>query len=301
MRSLSLLLPLVLLLSACNLQQPIDIELPEYESEVLVESYLIPGNPYFVILSRTVGFYDSLVLEYVSGAEITMRRGSEEIQLYQLSPQVIALLLAADTTSEISNLLGEQPVIYASAQFGGGFPEIDLVPADYESTFQLEITTPEGDSLVAQTRIPRPVPIEYQEVRFNDEDRALVLTAIQDEGGVLNYYRRLLVERRPRVSNEGQDTTWVSREQQDFVLDDGFSDGELIVFGTGFDHESGDTLIATVYHITEDYFRFVDTRDAAVSASLSPFAQPAQLYTNVAGGQGIFTGLTLDRDTVVVP
>lgn len=301
MRSLSRLFPILLLLTACNLAQPIDLNLPESESELLVESYLIPGNPYFVILSRTVGFFDSLALDYVRGAEITVRRGSEEITLYELPPEVLALLLETDTTNEVGNILGEQPVVYASARFDGGLPQIELVPQDYESTFQLEVFTPEGDTLTASTRIPPPVPISYQEFQFNDQNQALILTAIEDAAGVPNFYRRLLAERRPEVGEEGTDTTWVSDEQQDFVLDDGFSDGETILFGTGFDFETGDTLISTIYHITEDYFRFVDTRDAAVAASLSPFAQPAQLYTNISGGQGIFVGLSLDRDTAVVP
>jgi len=301
MRSLYLLFPLLLLLSACNLAQPIDLDLPEYEPEVLVESYLIPGNPYFVILSRTVGFFDSLALDYVEGAEVTVRHGGETVTLYELPPEILSLLLATDSSSEISNFLGAQPVIYASARFGGGIPEIELVPEDYESTFQLEVFTPEGDTLNASTRIPAPVPIAYQEIQFNDQEQALILTAIEDEAGVPNFYRRLLVERRRDVAEGSNDTTWISDEQQDFVLDDGFSDGETILFGTGFDFESGDTLISTIYHITEDYFRFVDTRDAAIAASLSPFAQPAQLHTNILGGQGVFVGLTLSRDTAVVP
>jgi len=36
---------LSLLLTACGLQQTVDLDLPEYEPEVVVECYLEPGQP----------------------------------------------------------------------------------------------------------------------------------------------------------------------------------------------------------------------------------------------------------------
>lgn len=297
------ILPLVLaiLLSACNLQQEVELDLPEYEPELLVESYLLPGSPYFVVLSRTTNFFDSLALDFVPGAEITIQHGNQVDTLYELEPTIVDLLLDTDSAGLLSQVIGDEPGVYASVQFGNGFPRIATVPADYQSTFRLRIRTAEGDSLSATTRIPQPIPILYQQARF-DDGRALVLTAIQDPAGTPNYYRRVFSIQRPVVEESTGDTTgWRSRVEQDFVLDDGFTDGELIEFGTGPDYAPGDSLIASVFHITADYFRFIDTRDAAIAASLSPFAQPAVLHTNIEGGQGIFTGFAERRDTFVVP
>jgi hypothetical protein len=289
-----------LFLGACNLQQEIDLDLPEYEPELLVESYLIPGNPYVLVLSRTRGFFDTLGLDFVPGAEVVIQHGNQVDTLYELDPSIVRLLLGGDSTDLINQVLGDNPGLYASVRIQGGLPQVVSIPEDYQSTFDLRIRTAEGERLTASTNLPAPIPIEYQQARFNDAGKALVLTAIQDPGGQVNYYRRVFAKRRRQIAEETADTTWSTVIEQDFVFEDRFTDGELIEFGTGFSYDRGDTLIADNYHITEDYYRFIDTRDEAIAASLSPFATPAILHTNISGGQGVFVGMTMVRDTLVI-
>ncbi len=283
------LLTFLMAMTACNLQQEIDLNLPEYESEVVVESYLRPGFPLTAVLTESVSFFDTLELRYVRNATVVMDYGDRQDTLRPLEidiqSQLLSQLIDTALLIRFGPLFGESLVIYTS---------FSTVPARYDLTYRLLVITEEGDTLRAQTNVPAPVEYQDHTYRFNDDGKAIFISTVQDDPNQADYYRRLLQRRVYR------DSMWSTRTDQDFLLDDAITNGELITFGSGFDYEVGDTLISGLYHTTRDYVRFAETRDAAIAASLSPFSQPAILHTNIEGGQGLFAGLTLTRDTVVI-
>lgn len=291
MNRFTYIFPLLLLglgLSSCDLTQDIEVDLPEYESEIFVESYLQPGLPFSVILTQTVGYFDALQLIYVEDAVVTVtyNNQTDTLQPLELPLNTPGLELLLDTAllNSFQEFLGDAIYLYGS---------LTPVPELYNSPFQLAVTTTDGTTLAATTIIPDPVEFEEPVIRFNDEGNALVLTRFQDDPNTDDYFRRILEVREERiVENEDGtvDTVWVSDEEQDFIADDQITNGEIQVFGTTFDYAVGDTLIQTIYSVTEAYADFITTRDAAIGASLSPFGQPAQLKGNIEGGQGIFTG-----------
>lgn len=277
------------LLSSCDLTQEVTIDLPDYESEVTVESYLQPGLPFSVVLTKSVSFFDELQLIYVEGATVTVSYNNQTDTLTELTIPLntpgLELLLDTALLRDFQNFLGDGITIYGS---------LAPVPPLYNTPFTLKVTTEDGEELSATTFIPSPVTFEEPVIRFDDEnERALLLTQFQDDGARANFYRRIL-EKREQQINENEDgsvdTVWVSDELQDFLVDDELNNGELQTFGTAFDFVRGDTIIQTIFSVTEEYFDFITTRDAALGASLSPFGQPAQLKSNIQGGQGIFTG-----------
>jgi len=74
-----------------------------------------------------------------------------------------------------------------------------------------------------------------------------------------------------------------------------------LVFGTAFEYAPGDTLISTLYHISEDYYDFLESLETALNSNGNPFVQQESTRSNINGGIGIFTGFTLDRKMVIVP
>ncbi|MEM9986025.1 MAG: DUF4249 domain-containing protein, partial [Bacteroidota bacterium] len=262
----------------------------EYEPEVVVESYLRPGLPFAVILTKSVGFFDTLQLQYVRNATVVMEYGNASDTLAPLEISLESDLIGqvVDTALLINfgPLFGESLVVYASLG--------SVVPNRFDLTYRLTVITEEGDTLRSSTMVPPPVEFNSNSFRFNDDSLAIFLTNFQDDHTQANFYRRLLQQR------EERDSAWVTRTNQDFVLDDAIGGGDLITFGTGFEFEQGDTLISTLYHITRDYWRFSETRDDAIAASLSPFAQPALIHTNIEGGQGLFAGFSVTSDTIVI-
>ncbi|MEM7655254.1 MAG: DUF4249 domain-containing protein [Bacteroidota bacterium] len=294
------LLPIVLgvLLTACNLTQEVEIELPEYEPQIVVESYLRPGLPYLVTMVESTSFFDDVELDYVRDATVTIsHEGTTDTLLpieIDLNTPGLEGVLDTALLKTLEPIIGQGIYLYGALQ---------LVPEVYNEPFELSIKTQDGRELSATTYIPEPVAQDSFKYRFNEDSLAIVLTQFTDIAGEVNFYRRVLEEREPRISENTdgtQDTTWVDDVEQEFILDDDLGDGEPFVFGTTFEYQAGDTLFSTIYHITPEYYRFLETRDAAITASFSPFAPPAVVSTNIEGGAGIFAGFTGERLMLVV-
>jgi hypothetical protein len=56
-------------------------------------------------------------------------------------------------------------------------------------------------------------------------------------------------------------------------------------------------MVIQYMEITEDFYEYVESREALESANGNPFAQPGVLKTNIIGGIGIFTGFTPTQQT----
>lgn len=262
--------------AACNLEQEIDLELPAYESRLVVECYLEPEKPYRLVLSRSAGYFDPfpalggdfLDELFVNRARVTISHRGERIELTNTP-------LLDQETGKVYNY--RSPV---------------SVPPDYEAPFYLEIITEAGDTLHATTTLLPPVPIDSVVVEFQASDTlARVLTYLTDPPDTANFYRRVL--------HEG---SLAEEPEQDFASDDRIVE-DILVYGTGFDYAEGDTLINTIYHIEEPYYRFLETLNRAVNSNGNPFAQPSPLLSNISGTTeaiGIFTGLTYDRRQTVI-
>lgn len=295
------LLPLLaslMVLSACDLQREVELDLPEYEPLLVVESYLQPGNPFIVTLLESSDFYGDIKIQFVRDAEVVINHNGINDTLV---PFEIPLNFAfppgfVDSTllQLLAPILGEGAYLYTS---------IKSVPEDYDSEFKLSVKAPDGRSLTAKTFIPAPVEVDSIIIRYDEDSVALMLTQLQDDPSQANYYRRVL-ERRvvDTVISEMGDTSYDyrSRTEQDFFTNDEINNGEVITFGTLYEFSSGDSLLNTIYHVTEDYSRFVETRDAAIIASFSPFAPPTVVYSNIEGGLGIFTGFTFTQRLTII-
>ncbi len=270
--------PLLLLGFGCNLNRPIDIELPPLESAVVVECYLRPGQPFLLTLTESVGYFEPATISYVKGARVSIRFDNQEINL---SPVAFPIPDGIPSIEILKPLLGDSLLFYNSSE---------LVPAEYETDFFLDIVTADGERLTATTRIPEPVLMDTIEWGFDDDDSlAFVLSRFQDNASVMNFYRHTLHKGR-----------LVATAEQDFSVDDRIFNGGQAAFGTDFHYIRGDTLIFSLYHIPQNYYDFLETKDAAITANLSPFAQPAVVISNIQGGMGIFTGFTLDRQQIVI-
>lgn len=275
---LRLLLPALLAagLYACNLEQEVDIELPEYESRLVVECYLEPGQPFSLLLSRSLPYFDPfppLNQEFlerilVDSAEVRIRHNG---RTYRLSNQLDVNPFTLKAYNYISSR---------------------TVPFDTLSPFELSITLPGGGTISGTTRILPKVGIDSLVVQFADNDTlARVLTYFTDDPNEDNYYRRMF----HRSSLD-------SNAVQDFTIDDRILEGTA-VFGTGYNYAAGDTVISTLFHIDQAYYEFLESREDAVNSNGNPFAQPSPILSNLSGtadALGIFTGISYDRKAIVL-
>ena len=267
----------LLALSACNLEQEVEIDLPDYEVRPVLEAYVEPGERYRLLLTQSAGYFaplpslDNLLEELLlDSAEVSITHDGITYQLENT-------LLFDPMTQKIYN--------YAAGPS-------DLVPTESDLPFELNITLPNGATIAAETRLLPQVEIDSVVIEFPETDEpgdtlARALTYFTDDPDTDNYYRRML-----------QLNSLDSLPEQDFVTDDRLVEDSTIAFGTGFNYAVGDTLITTLYHITEDYATYLESVEGAAAANGNPFGQPSPVISNLEGtanALGIFTGLVSFR------
>ena len=268
----------IALLTACNLTKEVDIQLPEYTVQPVVECYLEPGKPFRLLLTRSYGFFDPLGLDssfldktLVSNALVTVTYNGQTDTLYNnfsVEPSPLKLF----------NYTGDR-----------------IVPATPGLEYVLNISLPNnGGQITGRTTMLPLVPIDSIVVEFgpkSTDSLARVLTYITDDRSTVDYYRRML-----NYSNLD------SLADQDFIFSDRTSTTEKIAFGTGYELERGDTVFNTVFHITKDYYDFYESVSLARAGNANPFAQPSAIRSNVSGTAnplGIFTCLVYDRKRTI--
>lgn len=262
--------------SSCGLNKDVDIDLPDFNPGLIVESYLVPGEPYRLLLTQSKSYFDPLPVDdplafyqsiLVNDAEVMIVHGSDTIHLRQQ--------LDIDIPNrKLYNYFSDS-----------------IVPQDFQSEFRLLIKSPGGGQITATTYIPIRIPIDSILVQFSKEhpDKARTLVFTTDNPDTKDYYRRII-----------HHLSLDSIPMQDYVTDDALFSTPKQLYGTGYDFEIGDTVYNTQFHLTKEHFLFINSFKNSGS---NPFTQPGIIQSNVIGtvpAMGIFTGLTYFRDTTVI-
>ncbi|MDQ3290482.1 MAG: DUF4249 domain-containing protein [Bacteroidota bacterium] len=257
---------LLTFLSGCDLEKDIDINLPPYQSEMVVECYMEPGRPVRLSLVESSPYLAKPDITIIQDADVTIaRNGVPEKLNYGVGMDEITRKFYTHTTNRV----------------------LQANPGD---VFTLTITDPKGRKLTGSTTILPPVKIDTVEFNFNDKGQSLIVTKFKDEGKTEDYY--LFSVHKDSLNHN---------EEIDYTSSDELNNGEPFVFGTGYDFDPGDSVIVSLYHIDKAFFDFQESVQDARSANGNPFAQPGQVKSTVQGGLGVFTYLAYDRKKLAVP
>ncbi len=272
-------------LTACNLQKEIDIPSPNIPTQLFVECYLVPGEPYRLIVQRTQPF-----------------DAPPPISGDSLNPIFNLDFLAVDAVVTIAGPRGSETINFSPAQDTSSthtrfFTHIGTTVFDGQpgEVFTIDITDSEGRRVTGSTTVLAPVPIDTVEVSFNPDApfadaKAALLTRYFDPVAPGNAYRY----QTNRVVRGKFD------RQQSFELDDLRINGAPSAVGSSYRFTQGDTLDVALHHISLPYLRFLESVDAAEGANGNPFAQPASIKSTVQGGLGVFTSLATDRRRIIL-
>jgi hypothetical protein len=259
------LLPFLLLLSSCDLQKEVDINMPPHESQLVLECYLEAGKPMRAVVLESVSYFSDPKLPLVPDAEVFITHRGNTVKL-AFSPYQ-----DRDTGKYYTHRNNQR------------------LSANPGEVVTIEGKDKKGRHVTGSTTIMKHVPIEAVEWKFNEKEKAYLLTSFQDDPDAENYYRYMT----HRDSLE-------QGSQRDFVSSDRLTNGKRVSYGSGYDYQKGDTLIVTLYHIEKQYYDFVSSVSDAKNANGNPFAQPSRIISSVQGGIGIFTNLVYDRKTVII-
>lgn len=195
-------------------------------------------------------------------------------------------------------------------------------------TYNITVDAPGMKSTEAQMTMPFAVPIF--EVKWDSGTVAEQMSrphffyvnvpfavSFNDPADVKNFYTVHIAEKIARTNQypDGtirEDTIWRVREQiiekdpaiatkdetVKFFADNTFAGQTYTAhFTQQFLITEGETRLeirVLLFSLSEDYFKYMQTRSLQLDSGTDPFSQPVQVYSNVSSGFGIFAGGSID-------
>jgi hypothetical protein len=275
------------LLAGCkSLQNDVNVPLPYYANQLVVEAYLENG----VVPRLTV----TESLPYLDDAQ-AVATGSVLLPL----PNGLKVQLPADVSVTLT-LPNGQPVPLRfrpglDKATGKYYTHIGTAPLVVRTgqVLSLDARDRRGRHVTGTTSVPTPVRIDSAKYKFNDltgdDKRAYFLTKWTDPGTTTDYYRLMLHKGKPANNSE-----------TDADISDRLFNGLPYAQVTRYRFRQGDTVTATLYHIDSLYYSFRQSIRDARNANGNPFAQPSGIRSTVQGGLGVFTVLVSDQRTVIL-
>jgi hypothetical protein len=249
---------------SCDLEKVIELELPAFEPQLNVEWYIQPNEPFRMLLTKTVSYFEAPQLPLVTNALVIV------------------------TFNGRSDTLKNRPLSINGKFFN--YTSNLRAPMAAGTVFTMSIRDSSGKELRATTTLLNQVKIDSIRVLWNKTDTvASLLTTLTDDPTRANYYRRFL----HRDTLDG-------KPESDTNFGDATATNGKLSIGSGFRYKVNDTMIVTLFHINKDYYDFQRSVDDARDANNSPFQQPSAIKSNIQGGVGIFTAMNGWRDTLII-
>ena len=265
---------LLLALTNCSkLQNDINVPLPTYSAELVLECYLEAGKVPSLAVTTSVPQVPPDVT-----VTLTMPNGTP-----------VPLAFNPNYKALVDTAAGEK----FHSHIGR-----DALVARPGDVFKIDVRDTQGRHITGTTTMLAPIPIDSVEYKFNDKTgtnrKAYFLTNFRDPASPDDCYRLQLHKGRPTAKN------LLKSPEVDMSVQDRLLNGQPFVLGTSYRFNPGDTVTATLYHTDLAYFQFRQSVRDARQANGNPFAQPSGIYSNVQGGVGIFTVLSGTNATKVL-
>jgi hypothetical protein len=283
MKKILFLVTIVILFFA-SCEKDITVDLPQPESQLVVEGYIEAGKNAYVFLSNSEAYFDpfdsaSLINSGVKNAKVIINNGTITDTLAQLSSEYGYLYFSF-------NIVGE-------------------VGKDYS----LKVIAEDGREATAQTHIYPPIPLDsvWFEVQPEKDTLGFVWAHLTDPDTLGNMYRWF-------AKRIGKDTDFIAPLGSAF--EDKFINGQSFDFAynrgqtpnsiaeddnndeEGF-FKAGDTIAVKFCTVGKDSYDFWRTAEAQYSNNGNPFSATTNIKSNINGGFGIFEGYAASFDTII--
>jgi len=275
-------------LAGCDLQKDIDVPIPAYDSQLVVECYLVPGQPVRLLIQEAVPFKAAPDPIIVPGPD-----GPDTLRL-ALVPRAVAVISGP---RDYVDTIRFSPSVDTTSKNIRGYTHTSFRPFNGRpgETYSLVVYDDEGRRVTGTTTVLAPVPINTVDVAFNpdepwEEAKASVLMRFQDPAPGGDFYRYQVNQiARGRLDR-----------RQGFAFPDDQFNGRESSVGSSYRFPQGDTMEVVLYHIDRAYYNYLRSVDDAQDANGNPFAQPARIKSTVEGGLGVFTNLAADRRRLIL-
>jgi hypothetical protein len=322
---LGIVMAAVLLLVGC--EKDITVDLPQADTQIVVQGSIEPGQAPIVVLSYSAGYFDpadlnALSNSYIRDAQVKMVHGTDTLPLdmFCTADMTLEQLLLTSQTLRLppEAVLGLGVCVYTSLS--------PLALGVAGETYTL-LVDKDAHHLHAITKVNFPIPLDslwFASPSGNPQDSlGFIYGDMTDPDSLGNAYRWSA----KRISHYPQ---WITKDvylrgqQKDYtfispmpsVYDDEFFNGLSfefayyrgeIAFSNKFDdhHEErgffkrGDTVVVRGCSIDMNVFKFYKSYEDQLANQGSPFASPSNVKSNVQGGLGVWAGYGAYYDTLI--
>jgi hypothetical protein len=275
------------LLAGCkSLQNDVNVPLPYYANQLVVEAYLENGVVPRVAITESVPYLDegqaaaagSVVLPLPNGLRVQLPVDvAVTLTLPGGQPMPLRFRPGLDsTTGKYYTHIGTAPLVARAGQQLG-----------------LDAQDQRGRHVTGTAIVPTRIRMDSATYKFNglsgEDKRAYFLTRWTDPAATNDFYRLMLHKGKPSNNSE-----------TDADISDRLFNGLSYSQVTRYRFRQGDTITATLYRIDSLYYNFRQSIRDARNANGNPFAQPSGIRSTVQGGIGVFTVLVSDKRTVIL-
>ena len=180
--------PAVLALAGCGkLQNDIDVPLPTYSAELVLECYLEPGKVPSLAVTTSVPYLGAVLPQVPTDVQVTLTLPNGTPVPLAFNPNYRALV---DTTSgeKFHSHIGRDPLV-----------------AKAGDVFKIDVQDTKGRHITGTTTMLAPILIDSVEYKFNDKTgtnrKAYFLTNFRDPASPDDCYRLQLHKGRPTIKN----------------------------------------------------------------------------------------------------
>lgn len=259
---LSAILLTLVAMSSC--EKTIEVALPEYEGEMVVECYLQNGQPAQMSLTRSVGYFEVPEFPQVVNANVVII-GQNSSYTMEYDPDIYNdKFFNYSTNQELTLNAGE--------------------------TYNITVEDEQGHTVTGSTKVLPLVPIKSHSVTSSSSRFASIEFKFDDNPAEDNFYRVEVM----------RDSSGVLVPEFSILYADTFEEEEEVVFTIGGEFEKGDIVVINLYHLEKQYYEFLRSAEDAEASNGNPFGQPSRIKSAVNGGLGFFTALVYDTEIVVI-
>lgn len=289
--------PAFISLAFLSCEKDITIDLQPKESSLVVDASIENGQPPFVILSTSLGYYDRidpnvLAATFVRKADVYVSDGTRRVRLKEDSTRLGSGLwlvhYSIDPTDPVNAMLGRLSTAYTLDIRTGG--------KDYRAVTTIPAITRRIDSLWWEG-IRRPQDAA-------DSNRAILMLKGTDRAGLGSYIRYFTrVNREPFLpgTNSVFDDQVIDGTTYTVEVDRGVSRNEA--FNPDNDYfQRGDTVVFKLCEIDKATYDFWRTLEFSFQSVGNPFSNPIKVLGNVSGGAlGCFSGYAAQYRGLIIP
>jgi hypothetical protein len=301
-----------LLLSLLSCSKEIQIDIPGYEEQVVVDGRIDAGGFPIVILTKSKNIYAaSNFSEYIASmifdATISVNNGSTEVNLELIPVSQLAL----ESQYRVAEMLKIE------------YELLPLIPFQVYSTSNTQMKGEIGKTYTIQinhnnklyegtTQLLPPVALDYSNWKpdATNAEYGTLISRLTDPANVRNAYKWEVKLITTKLNGQPRDVIFRSSDSPYFA--DDYFDGLSFEFETRYHgkdttypegyrrhYKYGDSLVIKMSRVDNAVYDFFEKKEAQGESAGNPFATPVNIPSNLNNGAlGIWAGFAPWYDTI---